>query len=461
MTVWLELEKIIFYVLVFLFFVQTRLIWRAEAFFNEWTSFYIYVTDFLIVALILLWFWRRKKNVNWRSFFKDDFFTKPAGALILFLVAAGLSVIIAQNKAIGIYGLAKLLEFALLFLYVKNNFVKLFSWQKFWQFFIAGAILQSIVALTQFFTQKWLGLKFLAESPLASDLAGVAKIVVNGEKIVRAYGLVPHPNILAAILVTAIFGLAFLFVKAYSVGHPESPAGGEEYRKNPLGYALGMTKIKLFTFAAIFVLLLTALALTFSRTIIIVGLALFVCWLIIIYRNKEYKKTALKVLLVLFLVSCFLFFVFLPYFSARFNLQNIGDSQSFNLRVFYGEVALKLIKENPLLGAGFSNFIPVFGQFYTNLPIWTFQPVHNIYLLIAAETGMLGLLAFLWFLFLTLKSAWPRRRNLSVSCLLFLIFCLLLIGLFDHFLWDIQQGQILFWLLLGILASHSAKLARE
>ncbi len=161
------------------------------------------------------------------------------------------------------------------------------------------------------------------------------------------------------------------------------------------------------------------------------------------------------ILTALFAVSYFLLLVYWPFFSARFTLQNLDSSQSLNLRVFYNETAFNLIKQNPLLGIGLGNFVAVFGQYYNNLQPWMFQPVHNIYLLAAAETGIADLLAFLWFLFLTVKSAWRKRKDLITGCLLLVVSCFLFFGLFDHFLWDIQQGQIMFWLFLGLLASLS------
>ena len=93
---------------------------------------------------------------------------------------------------------------------------------------------------------------------------------------------------------------------------------------------------------------------------------------------------------------------------------------------------------------------------------WVFQPVHNIYLLIAAETGILGLASFLTFLFFIFKKAWEKIKSLAggeriyLYSFLFIAYNFLFIGLFDHFLWDLQQGQLLFWMILGIIAGLSA-----
>jgi O-antigen ligase len=435
-----KLEKFLFYLLVLSFFVQKRLVWPVGGGgFNEWTSVYFYASDILLAALIFLW-WRRAGEIQWRNFFKVDFFKQAEGPLFLFLIVAGLSLAVSQNRVLGFYGFIKLLEMAALFFYVKSNFDKLFNLEKFWQFFIAGAALQSIVALIQFFTQKSLGLKFLAESPLAPDLAGVAKITVAGQNFVRAYGLVPHPNVLAAILVAAIFGLAYLVIKNYAVS--------KIWQKIIYGVALVLNSAALFF--------------TFSRAVTLIGFLLLIGWAAIIFlRQKNYRRPITIFIILLFIVHCSLFTVFRSYFFSRYDIANIGESQSLNLRVFYNGVALKFIKQNPFLGLGQGNFVWALEKIQASLPAWRFQPVHDIYLLIASEIGILGLLAFLWFLFLTIRGAWQKSNifsclpaeALAKAGLLLIVNCLLLIALFDHFLWDLQQGQIIFWLFLGLLVS--------
>lgn len=430
MKILLKIEKVLFYFLAASFFWQLRLIWQPLGRgFNEWTSIYFYATDLIIVAVLFLWLiriWREKLKF---SFSRADIF------LGIFLAVVGLSIMVATNKLLAGYGFIKLLEMAALFLYVKNNFSRIYNFRIFWHLFIASALVQGLVAISQFFTQKNLGLKFFAESPLAPSLAGVAKIVVNGQNFIRAYGLVPHPNILAAILVVAIFGLVYLWVRHYQ---EMSPWHG-------------------IINAVILVVLLWALLLTFSRSITIIGGLFLLGWLIFTWlKNKEYRKSVPIVFLLLLIVNCLLLVVYWPYAASRYDPASLAGSQSVNLRVLYNGAAWDIIKQSPLWGVGQGNFVLIFGQSYDKLQSWAWQPVHNVYLLIAAETGFLGLLAFLVFLFFTIKNVWSGRQGLETGCLLLIVIYLLLIGLFDHFWWDLQQGQIMFWLLLGLLSAHSS-----
>ena len=62
---------------------------------------------------------------------------------------------------------------------------------------------------------------------------------------------------------------------------------------------------------------------------------------------------------------------------------------------------------NPLLGVGINNFTVVMLQ-YANMEhagTWLYA-VHNTYLLVWAEIGTLGFLAFVWFLLATVRRGW-------------------------------------------------------
>jgi putative inorganic carbon (hco3(-)) transporter len=80
-------------------------------------------------------------------------------------------------------------------------------------------------------------------------------------------------------------------------------------------------------------------------------------------------------------------------------------------RVPLMNLAFRMINENPVLGVGANNFAFVMNDYITpeirNAWIYT---VHNQYLLIWAESGTVGLSAFLWFLAATLQAGWHSSR---------------------------------------------------
>jgi O-antigen ligase len=66
--------------------------------------------------------------------------------------------------------------------------------------------------------------------------------------------------------------------------------------------------------------------------------------------------------------------------------------ESFTRREELAQTAIQLIKQTPFLGVGLNNFL-------FRLPFTNFvQPVHNIYLLIASETGIIIFITFIIFI---------------------------------------------------------------
>lgn len=120
---------------------------------------------------------------------------------------------------------------------------------------------------------------------------------------------------------------------------------------------------------------------------------------------------------------------------------------SFWRRLQLADVSLKMIADKPWFGVGLNNFIP-------SLPVYGYQsgwpnflqPVHNIYLLIAAEAGIPTLITFLLSVFCLLLGLLRSRRYLLVLTSTQLLF----LGLWDHYLWTTPQGLLMLWLTLGI-----------
>lgn len=113
------------------------------------------------------------------------------------------------------------------------------------------------------------------------------------------------------------------------------------------------------------------------------------------------------------------------------------------------------MKENPL-GVGIGNQMlysvdsGLYQKFGAPMPV-QWQPIHNIYLLIASEVGILGLLAFLALLFRSVKDKLKSENKLELTTVCALLLSLLVFGLVDHFTWDLQAGRLIFWLVVGLL----------
>jgi O-antigen ligase len=121
-------------------------------------------------------------------------------------------------------------------------------------------------------------------------------------------------------------------------------------------------------------------------------------------------------------------------------------------RLLYANVGAKLIGNNPLgVGVGTQVYYSVTNDLYQNrglTKLWQWEPIHNLYLLIGSEIGLFGLLSFLAFLGIV---SWRllRRVSLEAAVGVSLLVAILVLGLFDHFLWDLQPGRLLLWLTIA------------
>ncbi|MDD5589682.1 MAG: O-antigen ligase family protein [Candidatus Portnoybacteria bacterium] len=433
-------ERIFFYLFVFFLPFQTRALLKSFSQpFNEWTSVSFYLTDLLVLAVIFLWIIRIIKKEGFLKIGKTEI------VLFLFWLVGALSIFKAENSWLAIFRELKLVEFVFLFLYLKNNFsiYSLIPWKESGQarieklalVIISSGLLQSLIAIGQFFRQKSFGLSFLDESPLASDLSGVAKISVEGSQMIRGYGLTPHPNVLAAFLVSAIFVCLYLMIGRF-----------------------GKNKLTDLGFSGALYVLMLGLAVTFSRTAILFGLLAVFVWLFYLFFKEKYRALILRTALVFSVILLFLTVVFWPLISNRFDSNLVLEGQAYDLRVFYNKTALEFIKHNSLLGVGIGNFVPFFMEKEKLTEAWMYQPAHNLYLLIGSEMGILGLAVFLIFLVLVMVGFYKNAFKKPIFFGIFLLtVSYLLFAASDHYFWTIQQGGLMFWGLLGIMAGKSGE----
>lgn len=135
-----------------------------------------------------------------------------------------------------------------------------------------------------------------------------------------------------------------------------------------------------------------------------------------------------------------------------------NHSAAADERFLLNYINLEMIKAQPLVGIGINQcfvsrwkYIP---SFYTG-DEWIYM-AHNQYLLVAAETGLIGLFTFLWVLWVSVKAAWRAAR--SDDLLIREVGTVLLISLLA-LLWGMQldfyagmQVYTFLWFIMGFAA---------
>ncbi len=424
-----KLEQIVFYFLIFAVPFQVRLIWaKWTQPFNEWTSGAIYGTDILIILLLIFWLVRSRPK-----FRLGPGAGNPSLWLTLFFVISAVSIVKSGILPHSFYIALKLAEFIGFYFYLNYNLGSVFQFKKVISVVVASGFFQAVIAIFQYATQSSLGFRILGESSLTTETPGVAVFVVDSVKYLRAYGTTPHPNVLAAWLFLAVF--AFYFWYFY-------------YNRKGLNVkSMGVYGV-----------ILIAFFFTFSRVVIGLWLLGVVIQLLILFGKKDFKdflqKTRRKLIFISVLTAVIsgVFILSLwPQVESRIHISL--REQAVTRRVFYNNVAGATAVGSPLLGVGVGQFVPHLMDELKYLPGYAYQPVHNIYLLIASEVGFIGLIFFGAFLFLSFRSFFRHRDFGKFHHYSFFILALsfLVMGIFDHFLWTLQQGSLIFWLMMALI----------
>ncbi len=442
-------RELFWYALVVSIVFGTRFLISRSADFIEYGSMFWYVSDVLLVLFVLFSRYNIRKAMAvwpWK------------GTLLIMLITAGLSALLSSSLGLGVVAWLRLL----LLMGAICAARPLLSQRRIFRItlLIIGllAIDQAFLAIWQFSHQAPIGASFFGESPLSPVDLGSSKIVLAGATLVRAYGLFPHPNVLAAFLVIGFAALLYFFLAAdkglYITGFDKAKSLAsnlQAYVKNKLLY------MRLGAVTGMFMVLL-GLLFTFSRsgwlTSGLVALG-FLLW-----QGRYSLKAAARLLVVLLIMVWGLYYFFSPLISPRLAVSSTEPAVSD--RVVYNKIGVDLIGRRPILGVGIGSQVMSSistGEYakYGLTNTWQFQPIHNLYLLMASEIGIIGALSFVVFLAIVIRRLWANRADLSAIFALIALCALLVLGLLDHYLWDLQQGKLLLWIVTALAIASDQK----
>jgi O-antigen ligase len=153
-------------------------------------------------------------------------------------------------------------------------------------------------------------------------------------------------------------------------------------------------------------------------------------------------------------------FLFLFYPKLNENRDPITSFKAFadyNNRLGYWSRSIHVIRDYPVLGTGVNTYSTVQWR-YENEWGWGGYP-HNSYLQMTAETGVVGLLSFLWLLFSLYKNSFRNLKKMQRPELRFLLISfltglsgLLIHSFFDTTLYSVQLSSFM-WLLMGLIVA--------
>ena len=301
---------------------------------------------------------------------------------------------------------------------------------------ITSAVLESGLAAAQFIGQQTfvppeLGLPWLPSDPAQ---AGAPVILDStGDRLLRGFGTFPHPNILGGYLAIALVLLPLLHRRWR--------------RAAPLFWVVGG-------------ILAIGLVASFSRAGWLAALAgLGISWWIGARKVHSYRWVPVMV------GGAALVGVGLtplaPLFEPRLfpfgPSGNALERGSIQDRLALDGAALLEIVDHWPRGIGASNYglVSVKEDYQQG---WG-EPVPNVALLIAAELGVPGVLALAVLVFATVRLMFaesdPEARGLAC------IVALVVLAMFDHYLWTMPLGRVIAWTPFAVLAATEHRTDRR
>jgi O-antigen ligase len=340
--------------------------------------------------------------------------------LAVVFAAAAVSVLGATDQRFAAYDLFALGTSILIFIYAASEIRRRRELRLVLGLLIFSAAFQGVIALAQYLSGSTLGLDFFGA---AKKLYGYPGLKV----VSRVGGLIGHPNNLALffdLMLPLSLSLLFCPMRAGT---------------------------RFFLAVAVF-LQLAGLSVTFSRGGII-GSGLGILALAVFHGAR---RVGLIRAFFMAMAGALLLATILTVVPNPIEKGLTRTERTIPGRLLLTEIALTMIRHHPLFGVGLNNFTHASRQYdFTREQVvsgWN-SPVHNLFLFIAGEIGLLGSVCFVAFLVQALMALIPAMRapDPFIFCvgggLFFGLLAFLIHAQVDYSIWT--QNRPL-WFFLGL-----------
>ena len=360
--------------------------------------------------------------------------------LIGYLSVATLSIIFCENKAVALEWYKKyFIPVPLIYLAARNIKPKDIYFIA-WSIFTLGTAI-SLIALLEAIFHKNIIYELLVQTPYYHRF-------INPPY--RIMSTLVHPTVFGSFLVGCIPFFYFLISSA--------------------------KRIKLIFILAFLFLAILSIIFSFSRgnLIALTGLSLIYLTL---KKKARYLIYLIIGVLILILSSSQMYpgrtRVDKGFYFQRFSL-NYLLNRWWNSEQERIDITSKILKERPLLGIGLNHYRLKFDNYASdrtkrkeewfkeyNRDYQEWKIADNMYLSIISETGIIGLLLFMAFLFLLFKRAFlsyrtkldPLEKEFLIACLCAIIAMLISMNTYDLLYWI--NPLCLFWFLIGLLRANA------
>jgi O-antigen ligase/polysaccharide polymerase Wzy-like membrane protein len=426
------LSRFSFAVTVFLIPFRFRVVLLARpvgSIYPDYTDFILFAADAAMLATLALWLVSlvvRPRRISFGPFF----ISLPLAGLT---ITAIFTSFFAIDPSLALYHSLRLILMDAFYLFTLNE-IRNLAWATVPLAF--QIVVQAGVGILQFSQQHSLGLQQFGEYELDPLWSGVSVVLADGLRLLRAYGLTDHPNILGGCLAFALLLRSARFAQA-------------------------RPRAKLLT-AVVVPLGAVGLLLTFSRTAFLAMGAGVIFTALIFWRT--WQRESLRQFALLHGLAAI--FVLLAAFQNAYALgvrlnpnstaANALEARSLDERAALDQAANRIFADRALTGVGLGVTPQAVRAYY---PIFDFyyQPAHITLLDAAVETGIFGGLFYFVLMIAPWAALWINRARLVWSPALIgasaVLLAITIVGFFDYYTWLLVPGRLWQWMTWGLWAN--------
>lgn len=274
---------------------------------------------------------------------------------------------------------------------------------------------------------SWLGIASRSAAQLGDSV-----FTVNGERVLRAYGSFPHPNIFGGFLGVGLFAW---WAAMASVRRSWAK------RRHLVISSIGT------------VILLGAIVMTGSRSAFLgVLVGLIGVFIVKSIPNMTIARAAALIFAIVAVCGSLISSFYLTDLALSIRGGGVNEERSLTERVvLYEDFVPFMFATNSVIGHGIGAYVLSFSDANPGKNAFDYQPIHNVPLLILAETGFVGLISMLFWLGSAVWmnfSRFPHRDSLYAFGMANVV---LMISFFDHYLWSSWSGLALIAFVLGMM----------
>lgn len=294
---------------------------------------------------------------------------------------------------------------------------------------IIGGSIQSMLAALQYYTQQVVAFPFSGMADHVPEVFGAAVIQVGDDRVLRAYGALPHPNILGGYLVVTL---------ACALG------AWTTYRLQRYQRGIVLCAI---------VIISAGIWFSLSRQAWVALACVLVLWTV-----TSIIRSRLTILSILLVASCVVFplaalSVTQPSIVAtRFFVASGLEEHSLRERQHVIEDSRVFIRDHAFFGIGIGQ--TTYQLFMNDVErqredaVVRYQPIHLLPILMWQEAGLYSLT--IWIGLVLSVYVWALQHRRILSPFVLALTALVCVGLFDHYLWTLPFGVTVLWSVLAL-----------